>query len=186
MLPCNCLMSTFNGFLLGSIIVNLGSLSIPVDMQEPHTKYKSLVKTLYCQITKTGFKSLKKTLFEKNKRKTEFSLNPQNVKGAKSKEKKFGYEIYYSLAKIESAATTRKAMPVQNKSPVRNQTTTATRIAGISTRNSLMRTIIIKPIITKITSAVKSRPMLPRIERTTVKRTVLSKTIPQINSAERK
>jgi hypothetical protein len=37
-------MSTFNGFLLGSIIVNLGSLSIPVDMQEPPTKYKSLMK----------------------------------------------------------------------------------------------------------------------------------------------
>jgi len=38
-------MSTFNGFLLGSIIVNLGSLSIPVDMQEPLTKYKRLMKT---------------------------------------------------------------------------------------------------------------------------------------------
>jgi hypothetical protein len=47
MLPCNCLMSTFSGFLLGSIIVNLGSLSIPVNMQELHTKYKSLMKELY-------------------------------------------------------------------------------------------------------------------------------------------
>jgi hypothetical protein len=39
-------MRTFSGFLLGSIIVIFGSLSIPVNMQELHTKYKSLLKTL--------------------------------------------------------------------------------------------------------------------------------------------
>ncbi len=57
----------------------------------------------------------------------------------------------YNFDSIDSAATTRKAMPVQNKSPpVKKYTTTATRIAGISTKNSLIRTMIIKPIMTKI------------------------------------
>jgi len=74
-------------------------------------------------------------------------------------------------------------MPVQNKSPVKKYTTIATRIAGISTRNSLMRIMIIRPMMTKMTSAVRSSPKLPRIERTIVKRIVLSKNIPQINSA---
>jgi hypothetical protein len=89
--------------------------------------------------------------------------------------------VTYSLANIDSAATTRKAMPAQNRSPVKNHTTTATRIAGMSTKKSLISTMIIKPMITKITSAVRSSPILPRIDRTTVKRTVLSKNIPQEN-----
>jgi hypothetical protein len=59
----------------------------------------------------------------------------------------------------------------------------ATKTAGISTRKSLMSTIITNPIMTKITSAVRSSPKLPRIDRTIVRRIVLSKNIPQINFA---
>ena len=77
-------------------------------------------------------------------------------------------------------------MPAQNRSPVRNHTMTATRIAGISTKKSLMRTMITKPMITKITSAVRLSPKLPRIDRTIVKKIVLSKNIPQENSAIRR
>ncbi len=77
------------------------------------------------------------------------------------------YRHDYSLASTDNAATTRKAMPVQNRSPpVRKYTTMATRTAGINTKNSLMRTMIIKPMITKMTSTVRSSPKLPRIERT--------------------
>ena len=48
-------------------------------------------------------------------------------------------------------------MPVQNRSPVKKYTTIATKIAGISTRKSLMRIIITKPIMTKNNeSSVKS------------------------------
>jgi hypothetical protein len=81
----------------------------------------------------------------------------------------------YSLAITDNAATTRKAMPVQNKSPpVKKYTTIATRMAGISTRNSLMRTMIIKPIMTKMMSAVREIPKPPRIDMTIVIRIVLS------------
>ena len=80
------------------------------------------------------------------------------------KKKKGKLTANYSLANIESAATTKKAMPVQNKSPVKKYTTIATRIAGISTRKSLMRITIIKPVITKTTKAVRSSPKLPSIE----------------------
>jgi len=98
----------------------------------------------------------------------------------------YGYRIgNYSLDNIDNAATTRKAMPVQKRSPVRKYTTMATRMAGISTKKSLMRIMITKPMMTKITSAVRSSPKLPRIERMIVKRIVLSKNIPQENSASR-
>jgi hypothetical protein len=80
-------------------------------------------------------------------------------------------KLAYNFASIDSAAITRKAMPVQNKSPVRKYTTAATRIAGIRTRNSLMRTTIIKPIITKIMRAVRLSPKLPKIEKIIVIRT---------------
>jgi len=44
-----------------------------------------------------------------------------------------------------------KAMPVQNRSPpVRKYTTAATIIAGIKIRNSFIRIIIIKPIMTRM------------------------------------
>jgi hypothetical protein len=81
----------------------------------------------------------------------------------------------YSLDSIDNAATTKKAMPVQNRlPPVKNHTTMATRIAGINTRNSLMRTMIIKPIMIKTISAVRSKVKLPRTKRIIVIRIVLS------------
>jgi hypothetical protein len=87
--------------------------------------------------------------------------------------------VNYNLANIDNAATTRKAMPVQNRSPlVRKYTTIATRIAGISTRNILMRIMIIKPMMTKMTSAVRSSPKLPKIDRTIAIRIVLYKETP--------
>jgi hypothetical protein len=78
-------------------------------------------------------------------------------------------------------------MPVQNRSPpVRKYTTAATRIAGISAKKSLMSTMIITPMMTKMTSAVRSSVKLPRIDNTTVKRIVLSRNIPQENSVFRR
>jgi hypothetical protein len=55
------------------------------------------------------------------------------------------------LDSIDKSATTRKATPVHNRSPpVRKYTMAATMIAGIRTRNSFIRIIIIKPIMTRI------------------------------------
>ena len=52
---------------------------------------------------------------------------------------------------IDKSATIRKAMPVQNRSwPERKYTMAATIIAGINTRNSFIRIIIIKPIMTRM------------------------------------
>ena len=62
------------------------------------------------------------------------------------------------MDRIDKAATTKKAMPVQKRSPVRKYTTTATRIAGIRTRNSLMRITIITPIMTRMMRKVMSNP----------------------------
>jgi hypothetical protein len=72
------------------------------------------------------------------------------------------------LDRIDKAATTKKAMPVQKRSPpVRKYTTTATRIAGIRTRNSLMRITIIKPIMTRMMRKVMSNPEgSPKLLRT--------------------
>jgi hypothetical protein len=81
----------------------------------------------------------------------------------------------YSLAIIDNAAITKKAMPVQNKfPPVKNHTMMATMIAGINTKNSLMRTMIIKPIMIKTISAVRSKVKLPRTKRMIAIRNVLS------------
>jgi hypothetical protein len=55
------------------------------------------------------------------------------------------------LDSIDKSATIRKAMPVQNRSwPERKYTIAPTIIAGISTINSFIRTIIIKPIMTRM------------------------------------
>ena len=68
------------------------------------------------------------------------------------------------MVSIDSAATTRKAIPVQNKSsPVRKYTTTATRIAGIRTKNNLIRTIIIKPIMTSAIRKPLSNQPSPKL-----------------------
>jgi hypothetical protein len=75
--------------------------------------------------------------------------------------------LNYSLVITDSAATTKKAIPVQNKSPpVRKYTMIATRIAGISTRKSLISTMITKPMITRIIRKVKSKPGRPRLSST--------------------
>jgi hypothetical protein len=74
------------------------------------------------------------------------------------------------LAINDKSATITKAMPVQNRSwPVRKYTMAATMIAGIRTKNSFMRTIIIKPIIIRIKSngrLSQPSPKLLRIEYT--------------------
>jgi hypothetical protein len=71
-------------------------------------------------------------------------------------------------------------MPVQNRfPPVKKYTTAATRIAGISTKKILIRTMIIKPIITKMIRAVRSKVKLPSVNRRIVKSNVLSNRIPQ-------
>jgi hypothetical protein len=57
-------------------------------------------------------------------------------------------------------------MPVQNKSPVKNHTTIATRIAGISTKNSFMSTMITKPMMTSIIRKVRSKPPSPKLSST--------------------
>jgi hypothetical protein len=55
-------------------------------------------------------------------------------------------------------------MPVQNKSPpVRKYTTIATRTAGIRTKNSLIRMIIIKPIMTSTIRKPMSNPPSPKL-----------------------
>lgn len=59
-------------------------------------------------------------------------------------------EAFQILESIDKSATIRKAMPVKNKSPpVKKYTMAATIIAGISTRNSFIRIITIKPIMTR-------------------------------------
>ena len=59
-------------------------------------------------------------------------------------------------------------MPVQNRSPpVKNYTMIATIMAGISTRNSFIRTIIIKPMMIRTISKGRLNapsPILLRIE----------------------
>jgi hypothetical protein len=57
--------------------------------------------------------------------------------------------MIYILATIDKSATTTKAMPVHNRSPVKKYTMAATIIAGIKIRNSFIRTIIIRPIMTR-------------------------------------
>ncbi len=61
-------------------------------------------------------------------------------------------------------------MPVQNRSPVRKYTMAATMIAGIRTKNSFIRTIIISPTMTSMMSKGISREprcKLLRIEEIT-------------------
>ncbi len=78
------------------------------------------------------------------------------------------------MAIIANAAMTRNATPVQNKSYVKKYTMAATIIAGISTRNSLIRAIMIMPIITRTISAIKPLVKLPRTEKTTVRKMLVS------------
>jgi hypothetical protein len=71
------------------------------------------------------------------------------------------------LAIIDNNATTKKAMPVQNRSPVTKYTMAATIIAGIRTRNSFMRIMTTKPIMIKMIRKGRlsePSPMLLRIE----------------------
>ena len=71
------------------------------------------------------------------------------------------------MASNDKSATIRKAMPVQNRSwPVRKYTMAATIIAGISTRNSFIRTIIINPIMTRMTSKGMFNDPSPKLLRT--------------------
>jgi len=67
----------------------------------------------------------------------------------------------HSFERRDRAATIKKAMPVQSRSPVKKYNTTATKFAGIRTRNSLIKTTIIKPIIIKTISAVNSSSKFP-------------------------
>jgi len=68
----------------------------------------------------------------------------------------FGFWIFsvwsYILATIDMSATTRKATPVHSRSPVRKYTIAATIIAGIRTKNSFIRIIIIRPTMTRAIS----------------------------------
>jgi hypothetical protein len=57
-------------------------------------------------------------------------------------------------------------MPVQNRSPVKKYTTAATIIAGISTRNSFIRIIITKPIITRMMRKGMFNDPSPKLLRT--------------------
>jgi hypothetical protein len=72
------------------------------------------------------------------------------------------------LAIIDVSATTKKAIPVQKRSPPETKyTPAATIITGIRTKKDFMRTIITKPMITRIIRKVKSnlaRPKLLKIE----------------------
>jgi hypothetical protein len=70
------------------------------------------------------------------------------------------------LASIDRSATIRKAMPVQNRSPVKKYTMAATMIAGISTRNSFIRIIITKPIITRMIRKGMLKDPSPKLLRT--------------------
>jgi hypothetical protein len=105
-------------------------------------------------------------------------LNPKDTQPKVGIEEKRAIGLMpadYSLDSIDNAATTKNAIPVQNRlPPVKNHTTIATRIAGINTRNSLMRTMIIKPIMIKTISAVRSKVKLPRTKRIIDIRIVLS------------
>ncbi len=78
------------------------------------------------------------------------------------------------MAIIANAAIIKNATPVQNKSYVKKYTMAATIMAGISTRNSLIRAIMIMPIMTKTISATKPQVKLPRTEKTTVKKMFVS------------
>ena len=49
------------------------------------------------------------------------------------------------------SATITKAMPVQSRSPVKKYTMAAMMMAGSRAMNSFMRTMIIKPIMTRTT-----------------------------------
>jgi len=81
--------------------------------------------------------------------------------GKSNKRKKVGFFWVYSFEIKDNAATTKKAMPVQNKSPpVKKYTTIATSTAGMSTRKSLSKTMMTKPMTTRISK--KTQSMLPR------------------------
>jgi hypothetical protein len=60
------------------------------------------------------------------------------------------FSVFHILDSNDKSATIRKAMPVQNRSPVKKYTMAATMIAGIRIRNSFTSTIIIKPIMTSM------------------------------------
>ena len=60
------------------------------------------------------------------------------------------FTSFQILDSIDKSATIRKAMPVQNRSPVKKYTMAAMIIAGIKIRNSFIRTIIIKPIMIRM------------------------------------
>ncbi len=57
-------------------------------------------------------------------------------------------------------------MPVQNRSPVKKYTMAATIIAGIRIRNSFIRTIIIKPIMTRTMRKGMFNDPSPKLLRT--------------------
>ena len=66
----------------------------------------------------------------------------------------------------DKRATIRKAIPVQNRSPVKKYTIAATMMAGIRTRNSFIRTIITKPIMTRMTKKGMFNEPSPKLLRT--------------------
>lgn len=76
----------------------------------------------------------------------------------------------YIFLSNDSRATTRKAMPVHNMlPPVRKYTSIATRMAGISIRKNLTRTMMTKPIMTRITKIARivvSMPVNPSLSST--------------------
>jgi uncharacterized membrane protein len=59
-------------------------------------------------------------------------------------------------------------MPVQSRSPVNKYTIAATMIAGINTKKSFIKTMIIKPIMTRIISNGMLRALSPKLLRTDI------------------
>jgi len=57
-------------------------------------------------------------------------------------------------------------MPVHKRSPVKKYTMAATMIAGINTKNNLMRIIIIKPITTRTISNGRLSQASPKLLKT--------------------
>lgn len=70
----------------------------------------------------------------------------------------FLVDSYYNFLSTDKAAIIRNAIPAHHRLPVRNQTTKATRAAGINMKIKRITKMIIKPIIIKPISPKRSMP----------------------------
>ena len=69
---------------------------------------------------------------------------------------------------MDKAAMIRNAIPAHHRLPVINQTTKATRAAGISMKSSRITKIIIKPITIKPMIPKRSKPTISDASKTYV------------------